>query len=626
MLNDERKKGTVSRFEFRSQGKEQNMLLRTEGVSEKQIAANQANGKKSTGPRTDQGKRVSSQNNFKHGYYARMQPEVMAALHEDPIEKTRDHLALTNDYQPAGASQQMVIDDLADWRWHRKQVVRSWQSQMGLVVRDVDRHRQLMHLQIGQNVADVSQAEVLEKGLRNIPDSPGKYVVLIDKFNDLIKQVKDCNYSDAVPYLTAIYGKQASWRGAIIFNHFLELDRLSREREAAFKARRPWPAADDPLYKQGPVPTADQEWPNDDPRLDKPSESLLYDLNLELRDVQEAYASFVEDKITVTQINRDAAIAPTRQSLIAARELEIVDRQIAAKIRLFMEMRVKDRSWRLIQQQDEESEEQGKEEQGETAKSAGDAGSNGARPEAKQDEARDAAGGDVGSNGARPEADPAMREQTVEEEERSSAAGPEADPGPEAAPTESDPEPDVAAAVQPPSMAEPAETSEVIDEPTATSGSVGSCDRNEDADSASESEPATGGPAGGVAGSEHRVVRLDEGSTVATLPLLMVVCVLAVMLGVRARSAVGTPPLQVKAIDSRESTGAPRPRASAAQPYALTGDGFCRSEAAELLKTKDSASGPNPFRTHFANPRKAGREEAAGGEDVVPSAGPDWGP
>src|SRR5271157_3082814 len=604
MLNDERKKGTVSRFEFRSQGKEQNMLLRTEGVSEKQIAANQANGKKSTGPRTDQGKRVSSQNNFKHGYYARMQPEVMAALHEDPIEKTRDHLALTNDYQPAGASQQMVIDDLADWRWHRKQVVRSWQSQMGLVVRDVDRHRQLMHLQIGQNVADVSQAEVLEKGLRNIPDSPGKYVVLIDKFNDLIKQVKDCNYSDAVPYLTAIYGKQASWRGAIIFNHFLELDRLSREREAAFKARRPWPAADDPLYKQGPVPTADQEWPNDDPRLDKPSESLLYDLNLELRDVQEAYASFVEDKITVTQINRDAAIAPTRQSLIAARELEIVDRQIAAKIRLFMEMRVKDRSWRLIQQQDEESEEQGKEEQGETA----------------------AAGGDAGSNGARPEADPAMREQTVEEEERSSAAGPEADPGPEAAPTESDPEPDVAAAVQPPSMAEPAETSEVIDEPTATSGSVGSCDRNEDADSASESEPATGGPAGGVAGSEHRVVRLDEGSTVATLPLLMVVCVLAVMLGVRARSAVGTPPLQVKAIDSRESTGAPRPRASAAQPYALTGDGFCRSEAAELLKTKDSASGPNPFRTHFANPRKASREEAAGGEDVVPSAGPDWGP
>ncbi len=622
------------------------MLLRTKAVSEKQIAANQANGTKSTGPRTDQGKRVSSQNNFKHGYYARMQPEVMAALHEDPIEKTRDHLALTNDYQPAGASQQMVIDDLVDWRWHRKQVVRSRQSQMGLIVRDVDRRRERMHLQIGHNVADVSQAEVLEKGLYNIPDSPGKYVVLIDKFKDLIKQVKGCNYSDAVPYLTAIYGKQASWRGAIIFNHFLELDRLSREREAAFKARRPWPPAGDPLYKQGPVPTADQEWPNDDPRLDEPSESLLHDLNLELRDVQEAYAFFVEDKITVTPINRDAAIAPTRESLMAARELAIVDREIAGKIRLFMEMRVKDRNWRLIQQQDQESEEQGEEKQGETAKSAGDAGSNGARPEAKQDEACDAAGEDEGSNGARPEADAAMREQTVEEEERSSAAGPEEDPGPEAAAAESDPEPEVAA-VPPPAMAEPAETSEVT-EATATSGSVGSCDRNEDADSASAPAPSTDGPAGGVAGSEHRVVRLDEGSAVATLPLLMVVCVLGVMLGVRARPAVGTPPLQVGAIDSRESTGTPRPRPSAARryavaapelaagtpetgpsaapPYALTGDGFCRSEAAELLKKKDNASGPNPFRTHFANPRKAGQEEAAGGEDVVPSAAPDLGP
>jgi hypothetical protein len=90
-------------------------------------------------------------------------------------------------------------------------------------------------------------------------------------------------------------------------------------------------------------------------QIDEPSELLLHHLNVELRDMQEFYRHFVEDKITVTPINRDAAIAPTRESLIAVRELAIVDREIAAKIRLFMEMRVKDREWRLIQQQDREA-------------------------------------------------------------------------------------------------------------------------------------------------------------------------------------------------------------------------------------------------------------------------------
>jgi len=212
-------------------------------------------------------------------------------------------------------------------------------------------------------VGDVSQADVLEKGLRNIPDSPGKFEMLIDKLKDLIKQAEDCNYCDAVPYLTAIYGKQASLRGATIFNRFLYLDRLGDERLAAFEAGRPWPPADDPVYEEGPVPAAGQEEVNDDPRLDQPCASLLRELNLELRDVQESYAFFVEDKITVTQINRDAAIAPTRESLIAARELAIVDREIANKIRLFMEMRVKDRDWRLTRQEDHDN-----------------AGPNGARP------------------------------------------------------------------------------------------------------------------------------------------------------------------------------------------------------------------------------------------------------
>jgi hypothetical protein len=538
------------------------MLRPTEVVTAKQLAANRANAQHSTGPTTERGKQVSSQNHFKHGYYAQLQPEVMAALHEDPVEKANILVGVTKSYPPETDAQQMMVDDLADLRWQRVQIVRSRGAKMALTVKEVDRQRDRLHLQISHNVAEVSQAEVLEKGLRNIPDSPAKFEMLIDKFKDLIRQVEECNYSDALPYLTAIYGKQASLRGAAIFNRFIDLDRLGRERQAAFEARRPWPPADDPLYEQGPVPKAGQQEPHHDPRLDEPSALLLQELNLELRDVQEFYRFFVEDKITVTQMNRDAAVAPTRESLIAARELYIVDRAIEAKTRLLMKMRVDDRNWRLLKQQDQGSEE----------KAAA------ARP---ADPGSSAPAGSVGSGGAPPQ----------EDSER------EATPG----------------------------TAEEEAAPTVA--------------------PSEAGPA------NHANPRQDEkpeasasrlGSTLATPPLLILIFLLVLHLVLsltqglgrrgkivlEARGSAAIPP-HLLAVSSSVLPGGggfipPSPleaRDSAVNTTPLqppTEDVSSRFEAAELLKTRHGAPGPNPIRSHFANPKSAGREPT-GGEGDVPS-------
>ena len=40
-------------------------------ISDAQMAANRANAQKSTGPRTEEGKAISSQNALKHGVYSR---------------------------------------------------------------------------------------------------------------------------------------------------------------------------------------------------------------------------------------------------------------------------------------------------------------------------------------------------------------------------------------------------------------------------------------------------------------------------------------------------------------------------------------------------------------------------
>jgi len=585
-------------------------LLRPKVVTEKQVVANQSNAKKSTGPSTDRGKQVSSQNNFKHGRYAQTQFEVMDTLGEDPAERTRILNSLLKGYPPEHDGQRMVIEDVATLRWRRGQLERSQSARMYERVQALEIQRRLMHLQINHDVADVSQAEVLEKGLRKIDDCPAKYEVLSDKLKILIEQAEQCDYSNVLPHLTAIYGKQASYRGATIFNQFVDLIQLQQEREAALKARRPWPPPGDPVWKDEEAPTAEDE-PGYDPRLDLPNELLLANLNQELHDVTELYMLFMETHVFLPQNKRDAAIAPAAPTdWYLAREIWMVDRDIDAKPRLFMKMRVEDRKWRLIQQEDQQ----------------------------------------VGPNGARPAAKP----------------------GPSGAPAESDAEPEVAA-VSPPPISEPGEATEAVEEPTSTSGSVGSCDGNQAGDSASDPKPAIAGPASDVPAPNPQAEGPDARSAVTTLPLLMLACILGFMLGMRTKSAAGTPPAQAEestvgtpplqaeptaepasetphpnrqgvavmsppltprhgrktcpapqhkrspaittpvqsgALDVRESLGTPRPRPSAARPYPvdmpesavrtpplqpLIDDDFDRSEAIDLLKTK----GRPLDRTHY---------------------------
>ena len=356
--------------------------------------------------------------------------------------------------------------------------------------------------------------------------------------------------------MTAIYAKQASYRGATIFNLFLDRMRLAREREEALKHRRPWPPPGDEVWQDEDAPTADDE-PGYDPRLDLPSDLLLMKLNQELHDVARLYDIFIREKVTVTQTKRDAAIAPAGPvDWYLARELWMIDRQIDAKTRLFMKMRVDDRNWQLIEEQD------------------------------------DADDSEAGSNGARPEADSGPDETRKAEGRRQNAEGgvhPEAEP-------------------------EPDETVAAREEPTV---------------------------AGPPAPADSAGRKQAEDSAVGIPALLMLACLLGFLLGVRTRSAVGIPPQlqaylrgpRVRALECGSAATAlesvPALRAKAAlrpeggssaaalqgglRPQSPTDDDFNRTEATDLLKTKDRDPGPNPIRTHFGNGENGVQEEAPGG-------------
>lgn len=87
----------------------------------KQIAANRRNAKKSTGPKTGQGKATSSRNAMKHGILG----TDMAHGGEDPAAFDALVEALREDLEPVGALEHGLVDQIAIAFWRNKRLAKA---------------------------------------------------------------------------------------------------------------------------------------------------------------------------------------------------------------------------------------------------------------------------------------------------------------------------------------------------------------------------------------------------------------------------------------------------------------------------------------------------------------------
>ena len=89
-------------------------------TTNKQIASNRENAKKSTGPRTDEGKQRSSQNALKHGVYA-----VESVIPgEDPADFDKLCDEFGQRYQPDGPYERSLVRQMADAEWRMRRIMR----------------------------------------------------------------------------------------------------------------------------------------------------------------------------------------------------------------------------------------------------------------------------------------------------------------------------------------------------------------------------------------------------------------------------------------------------------------------------------------------------------------------
>jgi hypothetical protein len=112
-------------------------------ATEKQIAANRLNAKKSTGPRTQNGKIKSSVNALRHGLYS----EKYIATTEDQNTFRAFAASFIEEFEPQTASELELVDALIHTAWRRRRISSLISAHLNQALADVDRQDQRMKMQ-----------------------------------------------------------------------------------------------------------------------------------------------------------------------------------------------------------------------------------------------------------------------------------------------------------------------------------------------------------------------------------------------------------------------------------------------------------------------------------------------
>ena len=117
-------------------------------VTEKQLAANRRNARKSTGPRTPEGKASSRWNALKHGVLAKAVIPAPLEAYESREEFDALLRSLCQELGPASALEEMLVERIATSYWRLARVIRA--EAAAIARRQATRPSSLDHLSFGQ--------------------------------------------------------------------------------------------------------------------------------------------------------------------------------------------------------------------------------------------------------------------------------------------------------------------------------------------------------------------------------------------------------------------------------------------------------------------------------------------
>ena len=213
------------------------MALVRKGTTSALVAANKANARKSTGPRTELGKVRSSRNAGKHLVYASISGYSMKELGEDPaeFEKLRESLRCT--FQPQDGFEEMLVEDMTVTRWRLGRVRR---AEMGILAVQQFRLEHRLRATPANRQANYESLLVRGFGLAGASDCPEKYLQILELLQSLRVGVERERFTpQGLEVLTTVYGSSPGVTGAgLILRYKAQLESLKCEAQTEGEEER----------------------------------------------------------------------------------------------------------------------------------------------------------------------------------------------------------------------------------------------------------------------------------------------------------------------------------------------------------------------------------------------------
>jgi hypothetical protein len=176
--------------------------------SESQVLANRRNAQQSTGPRTEEGKEVVSQNAVKHGLCARR--DVIRGEDQEEFERHRE--AMLQDLAPVGAMESMLVQRIVSLSWRLLRAQRMQDAAIEVMCANC----------VSQMYPCSTLSEVAKAAGRQAEDEPG----CDDELTLGLAVAQDFSQARALERLLAYEGKIE----ASLYKAMAELEKLRRMR------------------------------------------------------------------------------------------------------------------------------------------------------------------------------------------------------------------------------------------------------------------------------------------------------------------------------------------------------------------------------------------------------------
>ena len=269
------------------------------------VSANRANSRRSTGPRSERGKAISSRNLLRPRPFSEVVALSMEALGERPADFEQTHKALAAAMEPRDGWEAAWVQDIAILRWRLERLQRAEVGALAVRKQKLagERKRESMP---ASGLADLGlRQQIPLVGFTGLPASPWKFQQVIQMLRQLRDLVRVGDYEkDGVVYFDLLYGKKPGAMGATLRGRFEGLSKRQAE---------------------GKVPEGDHE-----------QIALIADVNQEIQNYEQKQALYAVEHREDDPVREDADLLLPSQELDGVIRYEThLEDQIERKLRQF---------------------------------------------------------------------------------------------------------------------------------------------------------------------------------------------------------------------------------------------------------------------------------------------------